>query len=89
MNQIKLIKTNIGQIKNCRFKAGNTVLTIHAETWAPGIWAGTEGMRVFISNQEHTVIGVDIEHRKVIVKGEHFIPANRSIFSNITIEDYL
>lgn len=33
--------------------------------WAPGIWAGTEGLLVFLDDVHYKVVEVDLEDRKI------------------------
>lgn len=33
--------------------------------WAPGVWVGTEGMRIYMDGNPYKVIEVDLEDRKV------------------------
>lgn len=72
---------NLGKIKHTKITGDVTILTIYPKTFAPGIWAGTEGMTVYINYMAYKVVGVDLHHRLVMVEGKHLIPRLRSIYS--------
>jgi len=54
---------NLGAVESSDFD----MVIIEKSQWAPGIWAGAEGMVIELSGAEYTVNNVDLEDRKIFI----------------------
>jgi hypothetical protein len=44
-----------------------STLSFARDQWAPGVWAGSEGRAINVDDKPFTVLGIDMENRKLSV----------------------